>query len=580
MFDVRYTSPVDADDALAGSDRIEAHSAVGAGMEVASIAGVQYGDTLLTGSLAAQAIQISLQDPSDLTGATHEFDYLINSINERYHLGYDAYNLFYEAMADGQVSYDAASGAFSNRVSWYIDADHHMVVGDNGLPYRFATQREIDAIATGSADAQTQERIDRARAAGATAVCETYLYIGNLPNFYTGGDVALYDFYIAVETDLDSHGQTVYLSIPADAVPALRTDITLHADGGTTMSIDGADALNPLRLVFEVAPRPEVREAIERARSGEATRSEIEAELGAAGYEDATGNLAVTALSVEGSDDGARAKTVVAGTAASDNSAYVLARNQPLYTVAPGVQLPAGSLPAPSDLAPLTRAPRAGETLYYMTTAYRANFSGSDGTAAAEAFDAVHPYQVAEEEHPSWHVGDDGRYELAKGTPASSSSSAAVTTAKATNATGTASYSQSLTGLQANGRLVLSAALGNNGSYRFEEEQQEPEPGDPGTEDPDPNPEEPGKPDPEDPSDPSTPAGPEQGTGGNSGSDSPSAGTSAAGKDTANAGQSASSSSEALAGTGDPNGPAFAAVLGIAGIAACAAGIALINRRK
>ena len=578
MFDVRYTSPVDADDALAGSDRIEAHSAVGAGMEVASIAGVQYGDTLLTGSLAAQAIQISLQDPSDLTGATHEFDYLINSINERYHLGYDAYNLFYEAMADGQVSYDAASGAFSNRVSWYIDADHHMVAGDNGLPYRFATQREIDAIATGSADAKTQERIDRARAAGATAVCETYLYIGNLPNFYTGGDVALYDFYIAVETDLDSHGQTVYLSIPADAVPALRTDITLHADGGATMSIDGADALSPLRLVFEVAPRPEAREAIERARSGEATRDEIEAALGAAGYEDAAGNLAVTALSVEGSGDGAQAKTVVAGTAASDNSAYVLARNQSLYTVASGVQLPAGSLPAPSDLVPLTRAPRTGETLYYMTTAYRANFSGGDGTAAAEAFDAVHPYQVAEEEHPSWHVGDDGRYELAKGTPASSSSSAVVTTAKATNATGTASYSQSLTGLQTDGRLVLSAALGNNGSYRFEEERQEPEPGEPGTEDPDP--EEPGKPDPEDPSDPSTPADPDQGTGGGSSSDSPSAGTSTGGKDSANAGQSASNPSEALAGTGDPNGPAFAAVLGIAGIVACAAGIALINRRK
>ncbi len=76
------------------------------------------------------------------------------------------------------------------------------------------------------------------------------IYIGNLPNFYTGGDVALYDFYIAVETYLDSHGQTVYLSIPADAVPALRTDITLHADSGATMSIDGADALSPLRLVF------------------------------------------------------------------------------------------------------------------------------------------------------------------------------------------------------------------------------------------------------------------------------------------------------------------------------------------
>ena len=579
MCDVRYTSPVDADDALAGGARIEAHSTVGTGMEVASIAGVQYGDTLLTGSLAAQAIEISLKDPGDLSGATHEFDYLIKSINERYHLGYDAYNLFYEAMEDGQVSYDPASGAFSNRVSWYIDADHRMVAGSNGLPYRFASQREIDAVTTGSADAQAQQSIEQARAAGARAVCETYLYIGNLPNFYTGGDVALYDFYIAVETDLDTRGQAVYLSIPSDAVPALRTDVTLRANGDASMSIDGAQGLSPLRFVFEVAPRKEIHDAIERVRSGEATtRGDVEAALGAAGYEDATGSLAATALLVEGAGNGAQAKTIVTGAAASGSSAYVLAQNQPLYTVASGVQLPAGSLPAPSDLVPLTRAPRAGETLYYMTTAYRANFSGSDGTAAAKAFDAVHPYQVAEEEQPSWHAGDDGRYELAKGTPASSSSSAAVTTAKAPNATGTASYSQSLTGLQANGRLVLSAALGNNGSYRFEEEQQEPDPGEPGTEDPDP--EEPGKPDPEDPSDPSTPADPDQGTGGGSSSGSPSTGTSTDGKDSASASKGASSSSKALAGTGDPSGPAFAAMLGIAGIAACAAGIALINRRK
>ena len=143
-----------------------------------------------------------------------------------------------------------------------------------------------------------------------------------------------------------------------------------------------------------MAPRPEARGAIERARSGETTRDEIEAELGAAGYEDATGSLAVTALSVEGSGDGAQAKTVVTGTAASGNSAYVLARNQPLYTIASGVQPPAGSLPAPSDLVPLTRTPRAGETLYYMTTAYRAYFSGSDGTAKAEAFDAVPPIRL------------------------------------------------------------------------------------------------------------------------------------------------------------------------------------------
>ena len=640
MFDVRYTSPVDADGALAGGARIEAHSTVGTGMEVASIAGVQYGDTLLTGSLAAQAIEISLKGPDDLSGATHEFDYLIKSINERYHLGYDAYNLFYEAMEDGQVSYDQASGAFSNRVSWYIDANHRMVAGSNGLPYRFASQREIDAVTTGTADAQAQQSIEQARAAGARAVCETYLYIGNLPNFYTGGDVALYDFYIAVETDLDTRSQAVYLSIPSDAVPALRTDVTLRANGDASMSIDGAQGLSPLRFVFEVAPRKEIHDAIERVRSGEATtRGDVEAALGAAGYEDATGSLAATALLVEGAGSGAQAKTIVTGAAASGNSAYVLAQDQPLYTVASGAQPSSGTLPDPSDLTPLTRAPRAGETLYYMTTAYRATFADGSGTAPAEAYSAVHPYQVAEEENPSWHIGDDGSYELDAGTPASSSETATVQTAKTANATGTATYSQSLTGARTDGRLVLSAALGNNGSYRFETEQKEPEPGEPGTEDPDPeepetpgpeepgtedpdpdtpetpdpeepgtddpdpetpdpetpdpeepDPEEPETPDPEEPEspdpegpddpDPSTPLDPDEGTGSDPGDQPPSTETGTGTGSSAHDDEDAPGTSETLAGTGDSSGSALAAMLGIAGVTACAAGIVLHLRRK
>ena len=568
IFDVHYTSPVDADDAIAGGSRIEAHSAVGTGMEVASVAGVQYGDSLLTGSLAAQAIQMSLENPGDLSGATHEFDYLIRSINDRYHLGYDAYNLFYEAKEDGQVSYNAASGAFSNRVSWYINDDHHMVAGEGGVPYRFATQREIDAITTGTGDAQIQERIDRARRAGATAVCETYLYIGNLPNFYTGGDVALYDFYIAVETDLDTRAQTVYVSVPSDAVPALRTDVTLHADGWASMSIDGAEDLSPLRMTFEVAPRAEVRDAIERVRAGDvAALSELEAALGSACYEDATGSLAVTALAVDGSGDTAQTATIVTGAAAAGNSAYVLAQDQPLYTLAPGTQEPAGELPAPSDLVPLTRAPRAGETLYYMTTAYRATFAAGEQTADAEAYDAVHPYQVAQEENPSWYAGADGSYALSAGTPARSSSSAAVATAKAENATGTASYRQLLTGTHEGGAFVLTAELGNNGSYRFETEHQEPDPEDPEPEDPDP--ETPGDTDPGD-------------TGGGTG-DEPGGGSSSTGSATGSSADDAAgqqSASGALAGTGDASGMGLAVVLGAVGIVACAAGIVLFRRRK
>ena len=166
------------------------------------------------------------------------------------------------------------------------------MAGGNGTPYRFATQAEISALTAGAGSSdlpddtstETAERIEAARKAGATAVCETYFYIGNLPNFYTGGDVALYDFYIAVETDLATGAQTVYASIPSDAVPAFRADVTLGADGSATMALDDVEAVSPVRLVFEVAPREEVRDVLARMQDGDAlTEGELAEMLGGAG---------------------------------------------------------------------------------------------------------------------------------------------------------------------------------------------------------------------------------------------------------------------------------------------------------
>ncbi|WP_297183730.1 hypothetical protein [uncultured Enorma sp.] len=592
MFDVRYISPVDADESLAEGSRIEAHSTLGAGMEVERVRGVQYGDTLLTGELAAQAIEMSLKDPGDLSGATHEFDYLVRSINDRYNLGYSAYDLFYEALQDGQVSYDASTGAFSNRASWYIGADHHMVAGDNGAPYRFATQAEISALTAGAGSSdlpddtstETAERIEAARKAGATAVCETYFYIGNLPNFYTGGDVALYDFYIAVETDLATGAQTVYASIPSDAVPAFRADVTLDADGSATMALDDVEAVSPVRLVFEVAPREEVRDVLARVQAGGAlTEDELTEMLGDAGVENADGDLAVAALAYGGADGADAASQPLVTTALTGNaapgSAYVVSSDTPLYTLAAGVEVAKGELPQASELVPLTSEPVAGNTYYYLETTYSARFSSASEAAPATATKTVRRYVASESSGTAaWRVGAGGQYELIAGSPAMPTGTIAVVNAKAQNRTGTLPYTQELRGDASGGTLVLTANLGNNGAYVFEVASEEPDPDpDPGT-------------DPE-------PGGDEEPGGGDGGTTQPDDGEGGDHGDSGNEGDSDStpeqggmsnedgsegsgSDSNTLTGTDGTRAAKLTITLAIFGSAACLAGIVLMVARK
>ena len=584
MLSVHYISPVDADESLAEGSRIEAHSTLGAGMEVERVRGVQYGDTLLAGELAAQAVQMSLEDPGDLSGATHEFDYLVRSINSRYNLGYSAYDLFYEALQDGQVSYDASTGAFSNRVSWYIDADHHMVTGDGGSPYRFATQAEITALTSGAGagdlpgdtSASTVERIEAARAAGATALCETYLYIGNLPNFYTGGDVALYDFYIAVETDLATGVQTVYASIPSDAVPAFRADVTLDADGSATMALDDVEAVSPVRLVFEVTPREEVRDVLVRVQGGNTlTKEELAEMLGGAGVENADGNLAVTALGYGGAGGAGTtsqplAATILTGNAAP-GSAYVVGSDAPLYTLAAGAEVAENELPQVSDLVPLTSEPVDGHTYYYLETTYSSRFSSASTAVPATATKTVRRYVASGSTGTAaWRVGAGGQYELIAGTPAIPTGAVAVTNAKAENRTGTLPYAQELRGDASGGTLVLTANLGNNGAYVFEVASEEPEP-DPGT-DPEPG----GG---EEPGDGGT-TQPDDGEGGNqggSGNDGDSDGRPGSDKGSS---EGAKSDSGALVSTDGTRAAKLTITLAIFGSAACLVGIVLMTARK
>lgn len=610
---VHYVSPVDTEDALNGGTRVEATSEIGPGMEVADVKGVQYGNNMLTGSLAAQAIEMSFTDGGsfeEALDATHELDYIIRSINDRYNLGMDAYNLLYAAIANGQIYYNESDGTFSNRAAWYVNSKGEILKDASGYSFLLAGQDEINAAVNGTegTDEATRTKLEAAKAAGATSICETYFYIGNLPNFYTGGDIALYDFYISVTTSLNDGTQTVSASIPSDAIPALRVDITTHKDGNATAALDDVDGLNPIRLVFEVAPRQDVKGVVDKVSAaidaGTApTQTAVAEQLGSAAITGASGKLIVPVLAVNAGGTDVQAQTVVEGTAAPAGSVYMVEKDTPLYTLSPSASVEEGTVPAARDLVKLTSEPIPGETYYYLVDTYEAKFSSLSGEAQATPSQAVRAY-VATPSDPSAWINNNGVYELAAGTSTLPLGQEVTLVTKTENPTDTAPYVRTLSGAMNDGELALSARLGNNGAIVFEtpeptpEPDPDPEPGgdEGGTTDPDnpggtTDPDNPGtSTDPDSPGEPDNP-GDEPGTdpdnpGDTPGSDSDNPETpgetpgNTPSPDRPSDTDNATTNNNTLANTADMSGSGLVAPLLVIGITILAAGIGLAIRRK
>ena len=491
-----YTAPASGGpgDERPGGSRVTVSDPVGAGMEVSRVSGIVYGNRLLDGALAAQAVKISLEDPGDIE-ATHEFDYLVEAMNSRYDLGYAAYDLFYDALRDGQFSY-TDDATFSNHASWYVNPEHEMVPID-GRPYAFATQAEVDAAADGDwrerAPEDVRAKIEAAQAAGATAACETYFYIGNLPNQYTGGDVTLYDFVVMVETDLSSGRQTLLLSVPVEAVPARRVDVSVAADGSATIALDGGEDVSPLRFAYEVSPTPDVKALLERMDAGElVSDEELSAATGAPVSAGADGRRLLYASAFSGSGDGAEAGAVASAWAAQTNSYYAFSRDTPLY------------VRSASGYEPLTSLPEPGGTYYFQRTVYSASLPSADATAPASVEQSWEPYVVAldADQIGARFVVRDGQCVALAGTPRYVRPVELGTLEKDPNATGSVPYVERLGVTDVEGGGVrLASRLGNNGVLVLPAGTEEPPVVDPSpdpdpTPDPDPNPEPTPDPDP------------------------------------------------------------------------------------
>ena len=484
---VVYTAPASGGpgDDRPGGSRVTVSDEIGAGMEVARVSGIVYGDKLLDGELAAQAVKISLEDPGHVE-ATHEFGYLVEAMNSRYNLGYAVYDLFYDALQDGQFSY-SGPGAFSNHASWYVN-DAHEMIPMGGEPFAFATQAEVDAAADGRwqerAPEDVRKKIEAAQAAGATAVCETYYYIGNLPNQYTGGDVTLYDFVVMVETSLATGRQTLLLSVPVDAVPARRTSVTVAEDGSATLALDGDTDVKPLRFAYLVSPTPDTEAVLERADAGEeVSDEELEAALGANVQRVPSGARAVFASAFTGTGSDAAAGAVASAWAAQTNSYYAFSRDTPLFSR------------TSSGYAPLATLPQSGQTYYFEQTVYTADASSAGDDAPAEVEKTMEPYTVALDasEIPLRFDVRDGQCVALAGTPRYVSATDLGSAEKDPDVTGSAPYVERLSlAEEGDGAVRLSARLGNNGALVLPDDV-EPEP----TPKPEPNP----TPEPDDPGD-------------------------------------------------------------------------------
>ena len=517
---ITYRSPVDPSGDAASSpteNRIRFQDDLGHLMQVKHIEGIQFQGKILDGSLAAKALCTSFADPWDIE-AYHELQYLMNSLEARYDLDGRSFDLLYDAYAAGQIAYDDAGG-FSNFAAWYVDADHGMVP-DDGLPYTFAGNDEIAAARSGTwrddPASEASQRIQAAKDAGASAICQTYFFIGNLENQYSGADVPLYDFIVMVETSLDTSDEALLFTAPADSIPARKASITEHLDGTTTMMLaeDAAEA-SPLQVVFEVGPRDDVAALARRVQVGEQVDA---AEMGSllegiapaegtgsfslltnayAAGGDTTGDGGDAEGADSGEDTGGGSAAGVGGAmsalAASTNARYLFAEDAPLFQLREGCAAAPDGSAAADQLEPLSSAPRAGETVYYEDLTYSADGLEPGVAVPVEAQRTYRPLALDDQSAAACFAGADGRWSVAAGTPKEPVPSLLEDVGKSANPTATAPFSlrmgarfldgagQAGGTVQAGGtaddaeqagnaaasgagRLALSARLGNDGA--------------------------------------------------------------------------------------------------------------------
>lgn len=230
---------------------IEFHDDIGEYTEVKDIKGIMIGDSLYTGEALAENFSGgslgTIESPSDLGNN------LIWAIKER--LGITdtptAQKLVQDAYADGQLSYNAETGEFSNYIGWYADADGNYM---------------------GFADKDDTAPMD-----GAEYHNKSYGFLGEVIDGHKKSDMMYVSVQVHHKLSTDTIG--VLFRIPASLIPVISYNISLTGEslenpGDITLEYDnmvGVDTnsdgiadtqreVSPIRLVYEMGLREDINE--------------------------------------------------------------------------------------------------------------------------------------------------------------------------------------------------------------------------------------------------------------------------------------------------------------------------------
>ena len=214
---------------------------LGAMMQVKDVKGILIGDTLFSGKNMAESLNKGALGSVDTPTAYG--DEFVRTVKERLGLTdktgangetitatSQAQQLIQAAYMDGQLSYNTATGAYSNYIGWYGNADN---------AYLGFWDKDTGITATGAPE-------------DAKYINKSYGYLGGASTEEDAADMM--HIVVMVRTEITTGHQTVVFKIPSSLIPMVEYKVELDGDSletanESTLTVEEKD---PIRLVYEV----------------------------------------------------------------------------------------------------------------------------------------------------------------------------------------------------------------------------------------------------------------------------------------------------------------------------------------
>lgn len=224
------------------SGYISFHDTLGAYMTVTDIKGILIDNTLFSGALLSKNFITGGGELGSFDKPTSLGDELVWAVQKRLGIDVDsARDLLGLAYRNSQLTYNAQTGAFSNYIGWYANADEDYL----GFWY--------DGIETMPDPHDTSlDESERPR-----YVIRSYLFLGAVDEEHGVSRSNMMYTVVQVRKDLLSGDEMMLFEIPAALIPTVTYNISLDENGEPEkLTVTGAE--HPVRLVYEVGLDPTI----------------------------------------------------------------------------------------------------------------------------------------------------------------------------------------------------------------------------------------------------------------------------------------------------------------------------------